>query len=280
MRYLIRPSINRHPDDSVNPLSIECCDFLEVPNATGRNELPIGRGAKFTGGRAIQPAEHAFAVDERREKGADVRRERADGVDRADRNRRLPPMNDDLPAAAVDGRDEWFLAEGGCEGLRLIDAYATGVEQRAPDDDASRAVVQPRARSVDRSDAAADLTRQRTADSADERVIPALTHRRVEIDHLHHRIRRELVDPRLHVVGLEREPFALHELHDAAVHEIDRRNQHAVGSEPLPDESHRHAARRQKLLQVADGVFGEMKDRRRECGICATHCEDFSEMLR
>ena len=48
----------------------------------------------------------------------------------------------------------------------------------------------------------------------------------------------------------------------------------------LPDESHRHAARRQKLLQVADGVLGEMKDRRGQRRIGAARCEDVGEVIR
>ena len=51
---------------------------------------------------------------------------------------------------------------------------------------------------------------------------------RVEIDQLHLRRGREPRDPRIDVVGLDREPLALHELDDLAALEIDGGNQHSA----------------------------------------------------
>ena len=77
-----------------------------------------------------------------------------------------------------------------------------------------------------RAHAAADLTGKRAAEPAHERVVAAAAHRGVQIDHLHQRKSGESRDPSVEIVRLEHEPLALLELDDAAVHEIDRGNQH------------------------------------------------------
>ena len=70
-------------------------------------------------------------------------------------------------------------------------------------------------RALDRADAAADPAGQRGADVRDERFVVAGALRRVEIDQLDLRVTARTRDPRVDIVGLDREPLALHELDDA-----------------------------------------------------------------
>ena len=64
----------------------------------------------------------------------------------------------------------------------------------------------------------------------DQLVVVPLVLRRVEIDQLHLGPAAEAVDPFVDGVALERQPFALNELDDAAAHEIDRGDQHLFSS--------------------------------------------------
>ena len=174
----------------------------------------------------FRPVSSPFGVHVRVEKRADERLERARGVLRRNRQRGLPSVDDDLAAAAVDGADEPVRIEDLGERLGARAVHAAIVEERRAEDDAPRAGGEQFLRAVDRSDAAADLTGQRRGHTADELVVGRPAHRRIQIDELHDREGRELLDPAVDVVGRDRQPLALLELDDTATHEIDRRNQH------------------------------------------------------
>ena len=57
----------------------------------------------------------------------------------------------------------------------------------------------------------------------------------VEVDHLHQRICGEALDPIVEVVELQSFLLALHQLHNFAAHQVDRRNQHGhLTATPAP----------------------------------------------
>ena len=66
----------------------------------------------------LVPPHQAFGVDVGVEELAAERLERADRLDRGQRQRRLPAVNDDLAAAAVDGGDDALAADGVGQRLR------------------------------------------------------------------------------------------------------------------------------------------------------------------
>ena len=123
------------------------------------------------------------------------------------------------------------------------------------------------------ADAAADPAGQPRRDLVDQRVVVAARHRGVEIDQLHLRKLRELLDPAVEIVGGNGELVALHELHDAATLEIDRRNQHALS---YPD---RDALTLEKRFQVADALLVEVEDRRRKRGVGVAGAEHLGEVF-
>jgi hypothetical protein len=69
---------------------------------------------------------------------------------------------------------------------------------------------------------------QSPRDVSHEREVVAGAHRCVEIDDLHLLEALEAAHPLLHVGVADGEALALHELHDGAVFEIDRWNQHPI----------------------------------------------------
>src|SRR6266540_1274137 len=74
---------------------------------------------------------------------------------------------------------------------------------------------------IDAPDAAADPAGQPAADVGDHRAVVAASARGVEVDQLHARKSREPCDPRLRARGFDGEPFALYELNDVALLQID-----------------------------------------------------------
>ena len=88
---------------------------------------------------------------------------------------------------------------------------------------------------------------------------------RVEIDQLHLRPAAEPVDPRVDVGALEREAFALHELHDPPAH-ADRLKESAW---PRICCSGPACRWRQELLQLDDRVLGIVEDARGQGGVGA-----------
>ncbi len=135
-------------------------------------------------------------------------------------------MNDDVTAAAVDGSDHPFAADGFRQRARKDQIRPPGLEQRRTGDDFTRAGREHLVRALDGTDAAANAACQRPGDLPNQRQVVAAAHRRVEIDHLDLRKSLEPSYPMKHIAVLEREPFALHELDDGAVSQINRGDQH------------------------------------------------------
>ena len=185
-------------------------------------------------------------------------------------------------------------------------------KQRRADDDMRRASRQDVQCAPERADAAADATRSRRADVPNERVVASGANRGVEVDQLQLRERREAADPRVEVGVFEGETLALDELNDFAAAEVDGGDEHGnrldgstvdrlfgyvvarLGgcsvepNEPVePDnrltglsgQSHRDAARLEVRLQVRDGVFRIVEDRRRQRGVRAAGREDVHEVI-
>jgi len=80
--------------------------------------------------------------------------------------------------------------------------------------------------SLERANAAAHLAGQPLRNLLNERAIAALPHGRVQVDELHHGVAQKTLDPVFEIVEGQLQIFALHQLHDAAAHQIDGRNQH------------------------------------------------------
>ena len=131
-------------------------------------------------------------------------------------------VDDDVAALAVDRRDQTFGADRGRQASRERRCRRAALEQRRADDRVGRAAGDDAsaARSTDRMP---PPTRQGSAAQirVDQIVVVPLVLRRVEIDQLHLGPAGEPRDPFVDGVALERQAFALDELHDAAAHEVD-----------------------------------------------------------
>ena len=110
--------------------------------------------------------------------------------------------------------------------LREGEVGPTVAEERRADDDVRRAGVEHLAGAIDGADPAANATGPRPAGVPDQRVVAARSDRRVEIDQLQLGEAGEPRNPPVEVRVLERQPLALHELHDLLAAQVDRRNQH------------------------------------------------------
>ena len=110
---------------------------------------------------------------------------------------------------------------------REVEVDGAVAKQRRADDHRVRAGGEHRLRALDAADPAADAAGQPARRST--ATIAALSPRPlrgIEVDQLHARKARELLDPRLGIRRLDRERLALDELDDVAVLEVDRGNQH------------------------------------------------------
>ena len=152
--------------------------------------------------------------------------ERAHGFGRRQGQFRLPSVDDDQPATAVDGHNHARRADGAGQFLREVEVGLAVLENRRPDDDLLRAGGEDLPGALDGPDAAADAARQLSGDDPDERQVVARSHRRVEIDDLDLRKRRETAHPAKHVVVPDGEPLALDQLDHGAALEVDGWNQH------------------------------------------------------
>src|SRR5262249_29753316 len=159
-------------------------------------------------------------------------------------------------------------------------------EEARADDHMRRTGGQDGLRPLDAANAAPDAAGQMLADASHEKIVRARFHRAVEVDDLDFRIALELPYPREHVLRRDRQSPSLHELHDLAVFQIDRGNQHEtfiilvrargdfwairlwargwaeISSARItcsyPD---RDARGSEVVFQIGHGVFGEVKDR-------------------
>lgn len=132
--------------------------------------------------------------------------------------------------------------------------WLTVAEKRRSYDDVGCAKVEYLARAIDGADPAADAARAHPAGVPDERIVAARANRRVEIDELQLRKAGEPCDPAIEIRVLERQPFALHELHDLLAAQVDRGDEH---ESLLP---HRNAAGVEVALQARHTLLGVVED--------------------
>ena len=133
----------------------------------------------------VRPLHQAFAVDVRVEELAGERFERAGGVRRRDVERGAPAVDDDLAAAAVDGRDEPVARDSVSDAARQVQVDRPALEERRREDDARGAELDELPGALGGADAAADAAGQPGTDRGDEGFVRAGVLGRVEIDQLH-----------------------------------------------------------------------------------------------
>ena len=143
-------------------------------------------------------------------------------------------MRHDPAAFAVDGADHAIDADGVGKSLRARDVGDAVLEQRRSDDDLSRADRAELDRALGRAHAAADLAGQPRADLANEMIVRARAHGRVEVDDVDAPKPGEPLDPVVEIGRLDGELLALNQLDDLAALEIDGGNQHVYSRTGMP----------------------------------------------
>ena len=151
----------------------------------------------------------------------------AHGLDRRERKRRPPSVDDDIPVAAVDGGDHLFWSHGVRESAGEVEVDGIVAKEGRAHDDSAGAVCEHLRSALDAPDAAAHAAGKSGADRGDELAIVALALGRIQVDELYSREAREAGDPRFRVGCFDGEFLALHELDDVTVLEVDGGNQHA-----------------------------------------------------
>src|SRR5690606_20053916 len=220
--------VDRHADDRVDAHRVEGVDLLLRGDAASRDERPRRRLAHRADGVEIGALHQPFTVDVRVEELGAERFELSDRFDGGDRHGLTPALHRDAPALRVDGRDDAVGAHRIGEPCGELEVGATVLEERRPDDHVRGALIENRARALDRADAAADATRTPRADVLHERVVVAGADGGVEVDELQLRVAFEPPQPAVEVIVFEREALSLDELDDLAVAEIDCGYQHSV----------------------------------------------------
>ena len=264
--------VERHADDGIHADRIEALHLLHRRDAAGGGQPPR-RGVAHGFDRAHVGALHQpFAIDVGVEELAGVRA-RARGPPRSASSSSIvrqpstttwPPR---LSTAAMNGRRVTASA------TRLANSTSTAPFLKS--DDARMTPVAPSATSACARSGVRmpPPTRQgsRAQIVAIERLVRARVLRRVEVDELHLRIAREALDPAVDVARLDGQPLALHELHDPAALEIDRRYQHQsrVGTP--------RACR--NCFEIRDRVLGVVEDRRRQRRVGLAGGEDVEEVV-
>ena len=202
--------------------SISSC--VVMPPAAVTRRVVARRTARMASD--VGAAHQAFGVDVGVEELTAERLQGADGIHGPDGEDRLPAVNRDVAAPAVHRGNDLLGADRVGQLLRELEVGLAVLEERRPGDDLPGARRQHVARAFDRADAAADAARQGARDLADDVEVVALAHGGVQVDHLHLREALEPPHPAKDVLVPDGEALALHELHDGAVLQIDRRNQH------------------------------------------------------
>ncbi len=100
------------------------------------------------------------------------------------------------------------------------------MEEGRAEDDAARAHIEEDLGLIRGANAAAHLHREALGDGLDQRAVVAGAFGGVEIDELDERESREFRDPVVEVVKSKAQFFAAFQLHDAAAHQVDGRDQH------------------------------------------------------
>lgn len=214
---------------------VEFVDFGLGADAAGDDKLFGRAGAQDGGGFDGETLHCSFGVDVGVEEGGAVVFEPGDGLFGGEVDVFFPTFDGDFAVFGVDGEDEVLFAEGGVEGLRegeiedgvtLAIGLVVAAEEGGAVDDSGCAEVEHALTVLRGAEAAAHLAGEVAGELLDEGGVGALAHGGVEIDELDEGILLEAVDPVVEVVEGELEGFALDELDDAAVHEVDGGYEH------------------------------------------------------
>jgi NADH-quinone oxidoreductase subunit L len=93
---------------------------------------------------------------------------------------------------------------------RRVEVYRAFLQQRGADNDLLGSGAEHAVDGLHRADSATHLARQALADLLRQSGVGTLAHGGVEIDQLHHRVRRKAIDPVIEVLKFERLARALH----------------------------------------------------------------------
>ena len=255
-------------------MGVERVDFFPGGDAAGGREAPGGGVSDRQDGVEIGAAHQPLGVDVGVEELAAVRLERADGLERGQRQGGLPAVDDDVAALAVDRGDHALDADGVGEPLREVEVGPSVLEQRRAGDDLLGAGGEDILRPLDGADAAADPAGQRAAiwrTSARLSPAPIAASRSITCTLGKRANRFTQANTSASRIG---EPLALHELDDRAVLEIDDGNQHVScqSRTGMPCGA-------QVLFQRCDAGFGVVEDRRGERGVGGARGEDVDEVV-
>ena len=213
-------------------------DLVPGGDAAGGGDAPGGGLLDGQNGGHARPGHKSFGVHVGIEKLVAVRLEDSHRLDGGQWERRLPAVDHDSAAAAVDCSDDTLAADRIAQRLGEREIRFTVPEQGRPGDDLARTALEQLLRAFGRPHAAANPAGQRACDLAHERQVVAAAHRRIEVDHLHFREMLEPPHPPEHVVVADCEALALYELHDGAILEIDGGNQHWLNHETAIPRNH------------------------------------------
>ena len=209
--------------------------WLRIPPAT--ISWLLGQLAQARGSLDGEALHRSFGVDMSVEKCGDVGIKLRYRIVGSQRHLRLPSLHGDAAILRVDAGYDVLapMLSASFDANVCIDRAFRRKKRRA-DDDSLRSSVQDLPCALDGVNAAAGLHRQPLRDLLHQRGIVALAHRRVEVDQLDQRKLRELLDPIFKIVEGQPQLFALHKLHNAPAHQINRRNQHGslTGTPPSP----------------------------------------------
>src|SRR5262249_13651373 len=106
-----RAGVDGHADDSVDAERVEIVDFLLRRDASGRRHPARGGVPESGDGGDVRALHQPFRVHVRVEELVAVGFERADRLGRRERQGRLPAVDDDVPAPAVDRGDDALAAD-------------------------------------------------------------------------------------------------------------------------------------------------------------------------
>ena len=168
----------------------------------------------------------ALGVDMRVEELAAEGLEGPDGIECRQRQRGFPPVDDYLAISTVDGSNDPLEAYGISQASGKDKIRTATLEEGRPRDDLLGARRQKVFGPRDAPNPAAHAARQPARDLTHERHIVPDAHRRIEVDDLHLREALEAPHPAKHILVSQGEPFALNELDDRTVLQINGWNEH------------------------------------------------------
>ena len=227
--------IDGHAGDGVDAHAVEFFDFGMGADTAGDDELFRGAGAEDGGDIYGETGKGAFRVHMGVEEGGAVVFEPGHGFFGGQVDGIFPAFYSDAAVPGIDAEDELFFAQCFAKTLceveiedRVALTVSIGVatEEGGTVDDPLRAEVEHALTVCSGAQAAAHLTGKPASELFDERLIGALPQGGIKVDELYQRVLAEALDPVIEVVKGELELFALDELDDLTVHEVDGWDEH------------------------------------------------------